>query len=56
MAARVLVVTSRALIAEGGAMHLLRDQGELCVFQGEGAWTQIADKIGVYQAHAVRVR
>jgi D-amino-acid dehydrogenase len=46
---------TRALVADGGAAHLLRDQGELYVFQGEGARTQIADKIELYRHHGVRV-
>jgi glycine/D-amino acid oxidase-like deaminating enzyme len=47
---------TRTLIADAGAMHLLKDEGELYVFQGERARAQIADKIGFYKAHGVRVR
>src|SRR4029077_1198679 len=33
---------------------LLRNQGELYVFRGEAARSDIADKIAVYQAHGIR--
>jgi D-amino-acid dehydrogenase len=45
---------TRALIADAGAMHLLRDQGELYVFRGETTQREIADKLAVYQAHGIR--
>ncbi len=46
---------TRALIADAGAMHLVRDQGELYVFQGASAQAQIADKIAVYREHGIKV-
>ena len=45
---------TRALVADAGAVHLLRDQGELYVFRGEAARREIADKLAVYQAHGIR--
>jgi glycine/D-amino acid oxidase-like deaminating enzyme len=46
---------TRALVTDAGAAHLLRNQGELYVFQGEPAQSQVATKIGVYRDHGVRV-
>ena len=45
---------TRALIADAGVARLLRDQGELYVFRGGAAQSEIADKIAVYQAHGIR--
>ena len=46
---------TRALAAEAGAAHLLRDQGELYVFQGAGAQAWIADKVRFYESHRINV-
>jgi D-amino-acid dehydrogenase len=46
---------TRALIADAGAADLLKDQGELYVFQGETARAQIADKIATHRTHGVSV-
>jgi glycine/D-amino acid oxidase-like deaminating enzyme len=45
---------TRALIADSGAAHLLKDQGELYVFRGETAQRQISEKIAVCEAHGIR--
>jgi len=45
---------TRALIADAGVAHLLRDQGELYVVRGVAARSEIAVKIAVYQAHGIR--
>jgi D-amino-acid dehydrogenase len=46
---------TRALVADAGATHLLRNQGELYVFQGEEAPSLIADKLKIYRTHGVKV-
>lgn len=46
---------TRALVDEAGAVHLLRDQGELYVFQGETAAATTAAKVGYYQSHGIKV-
>jgi D-amino-acid dehydrogenase len=46
---------ARTLISDAGALHLLRDQGELYVFQGEGIPADVAHKIDVYRTHGIRV-
>ncbi len=49
------VAATRALVAEAGATHLLRDQGELYVFRGDAAHALIAEKVRLHRERGINV-